>query len=540
MRKLAIFGLISFTGMASAQPVFPEGKAVPRSFTPEERDWVQSNPILLPAVVTEPPTGPIMCPGEYAPMEGIILAWEGPSDWLDIVAQMAAKITTTGNAIAYVSIDAVGENTTCNTRVTSFGGDISRIRYVSRVNDTIWIRDYGPRYIYEGAGPRPVRAIVDHTYNRPRPNDDTWDNGWSTSRGHQYYELPLIHGGGNYHLSSAQPAFATQLIQNENPGLSIATIIDTWHRYQNVNTTITLPFPQEIDVTQHIDMWMYMAGDQNVLISDWAANRGSTQDTICNAQAAAMAAAGYTVTRLPARSIFGTHYTYANGVMCNDLVLIPKYPTTLGATLDQQALDAWQSALPGKTIVQINCESLVTSAGVMHCICMHVPAFKGRVEANGVAPTVFLRNFRGGQVLANSSVHTVRWATDDDAGPVFRVTISQSLDSGTTWTDLLTNVTNTGSYNWTTPATTQPHVRLRVTAIDSVLLTETDASETDIYVGVLCPADFNRDGVSDFFDYLDFVNAFAANAPGADFNNDQVIDFFDYLDFVDRFSLGCP
>ncbi len=121
-----------------------------------------------------------------------------------------------------------------------------------------------------------------------------------------------------------------------------------------------------------------------------------------------------------------------------------------------------------------------------------------------------------------------------------RVTVSQSLDSGATWTNLVTNVTNTGSYNWTTPATTQPHVRLRITAIDAALLTETDASETDIYVGVLCAADYNRDGILDFFDYLDFVDDFATNAPGADFNHDLIIDFFDYLDFVDRYSLGCP
>ncbi len=54
-----------------------------------------------------------------------------------------------------------------------------------------------------------------------------------------------------------------------------------------------------------------------------------------------------------------------------------------------------------------------------------------------------------------------------------------------------------------------------------------------------CSADFNHDGVVDFFDYLDFVDAFAASAPAADFNDDSVIDFFDYLDFVDAFSAGC-
>jgi len=54
-----------------------------------------------------------------------------------------------------------------------------------------------------------------------------------------------------------------------------------------------------------------------------------------------------------------------------------------------------------------------------------------------------------------------------------------------------------------------------------------------------CPSDFNDDGVVDFFDYLDFVDSFAANNPAADFNGDSVIDFFDYLDFVDAFSGGC-
>lgn len=54
-----------------------------------------------------------------------------------------------------------------------------------------------------------------------------------------------------------------------------------------------------------------------------------------------------------------------------------------------------------------------------------------------------------------------------------------------------------------------------------------------------CPPDFNCDAVVDFFDYLDFVAAFAANSGTSDFNNDFVIDFFDYLDFVAAFADGC-
>ncbi|MBU6412257.1 MAG: hypothetical protein KGS45_02180 [Planctomycetes bacterium] len=56
---------------------------------------------------------------------------------------------------------------------------------------------------------------------------------------------------------------------------------------------------------------------------------------------------------------------------------------------------------------------------------------------------------------------------------------------------------------------------------------------------VFCAADFNSDGIVDFFDYLDFVAAFSSNDTDADFNVDGVIDFFDYLDFVAAFSTGC-
>ncbi len=57
--------------------------------------------------------------------------------------------------------------------------------------------------------------------------------------------------------------------------------------------------------------------------------------------------------------------------------------------------------------------------------------------------------------------------------------------------------------------------------------------------GSSCPSDFNCDNAGDFFDYLDFVDAFAVNAMSADFNEDGIVDFFDYLDFVDAFSEGC-
>jgi uncharacterized membrane protein len=54
-----------------------------------------------------------------------------------------------------------------------------------------------------------------------------------------------------------------------------------------------------------------------------------------------------------------------------------------------------------------------------------------------------------------------------------------------------------------------------------------------------CTADYNNDGQIDFFDYLDFAQAFNDESCLADFNNDGQVDFFDYLDFAAAFDSGC-
>lgn len=55
-----------------------------------------------------------------------------------------------------------------------------------------------------------------------------------------------------------------------------------------------------------------------------------------------------------------------------------------------------------------------------------------------------------------------------------------------------------------------------------------------------CVADFNGDGVLDFFDVQGFLNAFATQDPSADLTGDAVWNFFDVQAFLAAFSAGCP
>ncbi|MDX2146666.1 MAG: cytochrome c peroxidase [Planctomycetota bacterium] len=60
--------------------------------------------------------------------------------------------------------------------------------------------------------------------------------------------------------------------------------------------------------------------------------------------------------------------------------------------------------------------------------------------------------------------------------------------------------------------------------------------------GAACPpacADFNFDFTVDFFDYLEFAEAYSAGQPAADFNRDGQVDFFDYLDFSNSMASPC-
>ncbi len=522
---------------------YPEGASVPRSLTTEELAIIERDPLVAEQSRVAPP-GLVRTPGEYEPCEGIMMAWEGQNSWLTILAQMARDITTIGNAKAIIYVDSINERNSASNTVAALGADMSNVEFVVRSTDTIWMRDYGPRYIYLGTQPDGtggVRAVVDHTYNRPRPNDNAVPSHWSGLRGENRYAIPLIHGGGNYHLESGHPAgigHSTRLIVNENPSLTESQIIDYWSDYQNLDTTIYTPYPSFVDSTQHIDMWMIMLDDNAIMISEWVNEPTASWAMTSNDAAADFAARGFTVYRVPAVRSGGTHYTFTNAVICNDLVLLPSYTNSTAATHNATALATWQAAYPDKTIRQINAQSLVVFAGVLHCIVMHVPAPSG-----GTNPAIYLTALNSGEVLEPGAEVELSWLTDDDEG-VTTVDLLLSTDGGATFPSTITmgHIAAFGSYDWTVPDIGTTQAVIRVVAHDAE--SNTGFDETDMVFSIKgtppCPADRNDDGVLDFFDVTDFLADFAAEDPSADIIADGLFDFFDVAAYLSAFAAGCP
>ncbi len=503
--------------IVNGELVFPEGAAIPKAMTAVESRWLGGGGVIGHRAATAPPIGPVRCASEYEPMAGIILAWEG---YTTIVRQMAAQITTTGQADVYVACDSNSEANSARSSMISAGADPARVHTFVHATDTVWIRDYGPRYIFEGE----CRGIVDHIYNRPRPNDDAWSSWFCNQVGHVYYEHDLVHGGGNYHLNGIGTAAATRLINNENQGMTDAQIIGVWRDYQNVETYLHDPFPTNVDSTQHIDMWMQIIGDTEIIISDWPTASGSLQDNICDWATSYYQGLGWTVHRTPAFDSGWSHFTYTNMVLCNDLVLLPKYQD-ISDTYDNQALATVQAAMPDRTIVQITCDDLAYSAGVMHCITMHMPA-----HAGGVHPTSCVRVPLEGATYDAGQNIVVSWITDDDEFDVVNVDIEFSADNGNSWTTLATATADDGFHTFAAPDVGTTSARIRVIARDGDGNTGGSMGNAFTIESDAITGDANGDGVVNVSDILLIISEFGCTSGcTADVTGDGTVSAADIL-----------
>lgn len=341
-----------------------EGPPLPRGLAPGERVPARRAPLEPLA----PPAGEIRTQPEYARNLGLLISWDA---FTSVLTAMTVAVTTGDpEATVWVVVDSAGEQTSAANTLAGAGADMSQVEFLIAPTDSVWIRDYGPRFVDVDKQP----ASVDHDYNRPRPLDDVLPDAIATAWGHVDYDLPLVHGGGNFHLFGDGSAYMSDLVLeiDENPDLDAADVLQLFAAYENLDVTIWPGFPDSYDSTRHIDMWLLPAGPRRAIVGEYAASEGGgiprqiTEDAVD-----ALEAAGATVYRTPGWRNFGIHYTYTNAVIFNRLVLVPQYDAYPAE--NAQALAAFAAAFPGHQIVPIDSDAVVGSAGVLHCIVMHVP-----------------------------------------------------------------------------------------------------------------------------------------------------------------------
>ncbi len=356
---------------------------LPAHLTPRERAQMR-----LPDLSQLPRTPPIAdvlyTPAEYERNESIIMRWT-PGPLAAVLTEMIVPITT-GDSLARVFLVVAStsqQNQAANT-LSAAGADLARIDFFITPTNTIWIRDYGPRFVSADN----QRIIIDHEYDRPRPQDNQVAAAIAGWLNEDLYDLPLNQGGGNYHSFANGEAFITETIFKHNSGLTAEQVENYFADYQGVDMTTlgTLGVdpsgsylgdqPTWYDWTGHLDMWFMPIDDSTVMIGQYnPAEWNGIPHQVTEDAASLMQSRGYTVIRTPGWRSGGTHYTYTNGVIVNNLVMMCAFNNH--PTENAQAQAAYQQAFPDKTVIPVNCSSIISSSGALHCIVKHQPFTAG-------------------------------------------------------------------------------------------------------------------------------------------------------------------
>ncbi|HMS33792.1 MAG TPA: agmatine deiminase family protein [Ignavibacteria bacterium] len=335
-----------------------------------------------------PPSTPVRTMAEWEEVQGIIVAW---TSYTSIIRQIVDYAQDEG--LVYI---VCSDSNAVKTYLTSGGVPLINLKFLKTSFNSVWCRDYGPWAVYSGISDS--LKLVDWIYNRPRPLDDQVSSvfaGFINTPLYQTVTAPdnLTGTGGNFMVDGNGTGFSSKLILNENTGLTESQINNIMSSYMGINRYIkmeTLPYDQ----IHHIDMHIKLLDEETLLVGQYPAGTADGPQIEANLQYIQnnfLTCYGrpYKIVRIPMPPNSSgqypptaNYYTYTNSVFINKTIIVPVY----GLSQDTTALRIYRENLPGYRIVSINCSSMISALGAIHCITKEIgvnePVFISHAKLN--------------------------------------------------------------------------------------------------------------------------------------------------------------
>lgn len=210
---------------------------------------------------------------------------------------------------------------------TAQGINMSRVEWVVAPNNSIWTRDYGPWFVFDGNGDQ---VILDHYYNRPaRPDDNLIPRVLAQLWGIPVVTHDLWHNGGNYLTEGHGLSFSTDLVWTENPGMIHPQIAQFMLDYYGVDTYDVLP-DISLSGIHHIDTWGKLLDEETVLMKQVDPSHADYARIEANAATVASLTDKYgrpfRVVRVYCPTIpTGNVASYTNSLILNRKALVPTF-----------------------------------------------------------------------------------------------------------------------------------------------------------------------------------------------------------------------
>lgn len=310
--------------------------------------------------MTDPPTGHIRALAEWEDAEAVMTLWENPS----LIAALAAH----GNVKI---LAGPSKNEAWWGRwLDSHNISKQNISYFTVRTDSIWVRDYGPWFILDGAG---KFGIVDTIYNRPRPNDDKVPQYLGQELGIPVYQPGLVHTGGNFYNDGVVNGFSSTLVYSENSALKKEEIDSRMLAYLGIERYATSPLAPKITI-EHLDTFGKLVTPDTWVFSEFPAGSRFRKDS--EAYVAMLKklpspyGTPYKILRLKMHLREGVtretraedYRAYINSFISNRALFYPTY----GDEIDEEVKAIYQEALPGYAIVGVDNDGTAWGDSV-HC-----------------------------------------------------------------------------------------------------------------------------------------------------------------------------
>ncbi len=327
-------------------------------------------------------------PAEWEPHEGTWLAWPKNAETFSkehlvqvrkTYAKMIAELCT-GERVHLLVDDRESEK-----EVLALLSPNSNLVFHLLRSADVWIRDYGPIFVTNPgiAATKWVFNAWGNKYQDLLPDNETGRAVAKESR-IPSFELDMVLEGGSIDVNGRGLLLTTKqclLNKNRNPSSTQAEIESALRDNLGAVNVIWLEEGIEGDDTDgHIDdIARFVAHDTVVCMTEQSGTGGNRETLATDLEVLRLArdSEGHKLKvvelPMPASIRSGNDLlpaSYANFYIGNSAVLVP----TFNDPNDGKALGIIGKLFPSRRVVGIDCRSLVTGLGTIHCVTQQQPA----------------------------------------------------------------------------------------------------------------------------------------------------------------------
>lgn len=342
--KFTIVGLILCLVLSLNFKVYSQQEDVPEwrkmKYLSEEEMYM---PVLNRGFVeTPPPTGEVRFPGEYEPMQAVMIVYP-----LGIPLHLVKEMADDCKVITVVS---TYEQSYAQSDFQSAGVNMNNVEFLNAGTNSYWIRDFGPWYIFNGK----EAAIVDNKYNRPRPLDDDLPGHFAEYWDIEMFGMNVVHTGGNMMEDGRGHGVSDDIVITESAsqaGVSEEQVYERMKDYLGIDPYHVTIDPQG-EYIAHVDCWgKYLAPDK-ILLARVPQNhpRYSYYEEVVEYFATTNCCWGYPYRIYRVDIPMNGVAPYTNSLILNKKVLVPMGSNS---SYNADALEVYREAMPGYEVIGV-------------------------------------------------------------------------------------------------------------------------------------------------------------------------------------------